>query len=224
MTTVAAAPLLHAAANATAVELASTCLATPVATAVAAGARWMMLCIMCNFTVALVSFVLYTFIYPPPLEAGTPPQHPTRMPATTDTSNRDQTAAAAGTASATGRNFPWSRRKSPDARTAHHLDGQPSPFERQAGQRSDSNMPHREQMQLTDMAAVAGGAGRAGTTGAGQQAEGEGGSTQQKQSALAAAVRRIAGLLTSLPGMLKVWVNGLPAWFRTAVLEEEDIK
>jgi hypothetical protein len=177
----------------------------------------MMVCIICNFAVALVSFVLYTFIYPPRLQAGAPPQHP--LPAsTTDTSNRDQTAA--GTASSANRNILWSRKESKDARSPHHLDSQPSPFERQAGQRADVNKPHRKQMQLTDMAPIAGGAGRIDSTGVDQQFKGEGAGANQEQSGLAPT----GGLLKSLPGMLKVWVKGLPAWFSTAVLEEEDIK
>lgn len=67
---------------------------------------------------------------------------------------------------------------------------------------------------------MAAGAGRADAAFPDQHATGEGGNAKQEQSGLAAA----GGLVKNLPAMVKAWVKGLPAWFRTAVLEEEDIK
>jgi hypothetical protein len=174
----------------------------------AAGARWMMACIMGNCVVALVSFVLYTFMLPPPLNTEALPIHTTPQPATADLNCRDQAVAGTPACRAdqiSARPCPRAKPTGP-ASKAHHPGkdaDRPSPFELQSagnGSKAQDDAAAADHNQLPAAAA---------------------GSNHK------AAVRQAEGDVEEEPGFLPSgwgWLKGRPSWLRAAVLEEEHVK
>jgi hypothetical protein len=179
-----------------------------------------MACIMGNFLIALISFVWYTFIQPPPLSTPCMPDSTPAKPGPAPLNADQQQATTSPPAPVTPGTAGFYPRGAA-ASTAHHSHSDPdravssggsadpalkaSPFEGHTGNKDVAASDGQGRSGLAALSAVPAASPAAG----GEHGVPEGAEVGAKPGRLVATWR---------------WLKTRPAWFKTAVLEEEDIK
>jgi hypothetical protein len=178
-----------------------------------------MACIMGNFLIALISFVWYTFIQPPPLSTPSIPDSiPAKpgpavgsRPAPLNTNHQQATSPLPAPVTPAGF-WPWGGA----ANTALHAH----PDQDRASSSSSKSAPLKaspfEGHNSKDDVAASGGKCHSGPA------------AEAAAPAACGENRVVQGVEAEVkPGCLVAtwrWLKTRPAWFKTAVLEEEDIK
>lgn len=188
-----------------------------------------MVCIMGNFCVALGSFVVHTFILPPPLDTAALPTYDSSQQSAPDVDSVQKDQAAHDASHASHQSSSWAEAVSGTHSTAQHVStrtpagkdaNSTSAFELQASKAAfGSSKQHDAAAAAGYGQAVEPATATADPTGVRVTVQGPIVSGKKQDNARAGTEEEPGCLVCTWQ-----WLKTRPTWFKTAVLEDENTK